>query len=339
MRELALRPAPGRGALAFTRQRIHVPAQMTRSAAIAGNLPVLLALAFASVPVARAETIQLPCVADTTLFESSPNDNMGGWTHVAVGTTGSQGDRTRNRGLYRFNPAAALPAGATVLSAQLKLAVTGQPTTGAVGSTFELHRVLQDWGEGVQLGDRGFPAAAGEATWNWRFAPNDQSAGGQPWNAPGGAAGIDFATDASAAKAVTGLASYTFGPSTALAADVQGWLGHPGQNFGWLLLTQKEDTAKTARRFGSREDADHAPMLIIDYTLPLRLTDPQLAGGGFQFSFAAGAGRSYSVETNGSLNANGWGVLTNLPTPARDTNFVVSDSPGGARQFYRVKVE
>ena len=295
----------------------------------------LLSLLPAAAPL-RGESLQLIPVADTTLFESAPNDNMGGWTHVSAGTTGSQGDRTRNRGLFQFDVAGALPAGAQITDVTVDFTVVltpGQAGGGsAVNSTFALHRLLPSWGEGNKLGDRGFPADPGEATWNFRFF-NDQ-----PWSAPGGAPGIDFAAQPSATRLIGGKATYTFGPSGALRDDVQAWLDTPAANHGWLLLSQSEDRAKTARGFASREDPDVPPRLRIEFTraTPLRIEQVAAHTNRFQFSFAAEANRAYAVEFTAALPAPSWSTLTRIP-PGPATNIVVTDLVMPEPRFYRIK--
>src|SRR5207249_7454081 len=51
-------------------------------------------------------------------------------------------------------------------------------------------------------------------------------------------------------------------------ADAQAWLNNPATNFGWMLITESERTPESARRFGSREDPSHAPVLVIGYLVP-----------------------------------------------------------------------
>lgn len=285
--------------------------------------------------VACAESVTLTPVADTTLFESAPDDNMGGWTHVAVGTTGSQGEHTRNRGLFRFAVADALPADAQVTNALLRLTVTHVPDrTGgsAADSTFALHRLLKPWAEGGQLGDRGFPAAPGEATWNARFHPD------RAWAAPGGEAGADFATEFSAATEVAGRGRYAFGPTPQLLSDVQRWRSEPATNFGWLLLTESEDVSKTARRFGSREDAGNAPQLILEFT---RLTAPRIeavwiATNRCHLRFATAPGQRYTVERTAGLSGLPWSDLTNF-VALTATDVIVSDVVQPSLRLYRLR--
>lgn len=288
--------------------------------------------------VACAETASLRPVADTTVFESAPDDNLGGWTHFVSGTTGSQADRTRNRGLLRFDVAAALPAAARVASAHLILDVVRIPANvgggGPTASPFSLHRVLVPWGEGDKLGDRGFPADPGEATWNHRFAFN------QPWANPGGQPGVDFAAAASAATPVSGKARYVFGPSPALAADVQAWLDRPSEDHGWLLLSQSETTQKTARAFGSREDPDHAPELVIEFepAAPLTLSIELIATNAVRVSFVARADRAYALLAASSVTETPWQPLATWPAgPGGPT--ATEQTVTGLARYYRLREE
>jgi lysophospholipase L1-like esterase len=287
-------------------------------------------------PVLVAGTVRLKSVADTTLFESAPNDNMGGWSHFVAGTTGSMGDRTRNRALIRFDLAGSVPPGATVTAASLKLIATRIPGTSgggsAVNSTFALHRALQSWGEGDQLGDRGAPAGPGEATWNWRRAP------AECWNLPGGEPGSDFATEASASVAVAGLGAYVLPSTPALVADVQFWLDQPAANHGWFWVSQSEERAKTARAFGSSEDPGREPELEIEFTpAAWRIDRVDRVGQRVTLEFLARAGYGHAVQWTPQLPAVEWGTLTNLPPEPTDRAVVVTDAMGIGPRFYRVQ--
>jgi hypothetical protein len=291
---------------------------------------------------AFSETVSIRPTADTTLFESSPNDNMGGWTHVAAGTTGNAADRTRNRGLFRFDIATVLPPGARITNATLNLEVVRIPGTmgggSSVSSTFALHRVLRPWGEGDKLGDRGFPADPGEATWNYRLAPNLNGTGGAPWAVAGGSSATDFSATVSASQAVAGIRKYQFGSNFNLVDDVQTWLDNPSSNFGWMLISRSENSAKTARAFGSREDADHAPMLTIEYSapVPLKIENAEQINQVFRFTFNAEPGHPYVVQARNSLSSESWQAFTNFSAPANFTNIVVEDLISFPQRFYRV---
>src|ERR1041384_2382100 len=108
---------------------------------------VTVGLCLTAVGTAHADlTTNLVSSADTGLFEQSPDNNLGGMTYVVVGTINLG---KRSRGLFRFDVASALPANATVTSATLTLTVA---VARGVNQTFELHRVLKDWGEGAGSG-------------------------------------------------------------------------------------------------------------------------------------------------------------------------------------------
>lgn len=218
-----------------------------------------LALLFET-PFVQADQVTLNPVADTSLIELAPNNNLGGADFFNVGTTGSG---TRNRGLMLFD-LAGIPAGSTILDAWMSLDMVRQPATDGEPSTMSLYRVLVPWGEGAQVPDPGSPglgspAQPGEATWLNRFAPN------VPWSIPGGAPGVDFAVAASSSAFTYFMGDLVnFEPTPALVADLQFWLDHPHLNFGWLLMTDSETVPKTARGFASRESGA-GPSLVIDF--------------------------------------------------------------------------
>jgi hypothetical protein len=212
--------------------------------------------------VARADNVILTPSADTTLHENFPENNLGAQAYFNAGTT-QNGPRTR--GLMAFDVAGSIPSGAIVNSVTLTLEVVGQPVDGDAPSNFGLHRMLVGWGEGSGSGNPpalGRPALPGEANWNFRFSSST------PWTSPGGLAGVDFASQFSSDTFIYGVnfSPYSFDTTQRLIDDVQLWLDQPGQNFGWMLLSQAENEVFSARRFGSREDPFRAPRLMIDFT-------------------------------------------------------------------------
>jgi hypothetical protein len=269
--------------------------------------------------------------ADTCLFESDPNNNLGAFTNVPVGTTAVG---KRSRGVIRFD-LTVIPTNATVVSASMTLQMVKRPAAGAASSV-GLNRLLVPWGEGHGNGQIGQPAASGEASWTNRMSPST------PWMSPGGAAGTDFVPQASASIAgVDQLGSYMFASTAGLVSDAQMWVSNPTTNFGWMLLCQNEGTSATARRFGSRESTT-PPVLALQYTLatnppPPNLSIPVLQGDQIQFSFDAEANATYVVEARAALDGSPWTTLTNvpaLPTPA--TIFVSAPSTNASR-FCRVR--
>lgn len=225
---------------------------------------ILMLAAFFS----NAETIRLRPVADTSMHELAPIFNMGGHTHAASGTTERQ---TKSRALFRFDLEGQIPPGATINSVSVVLTVTGTPSGGGAPSTFGLHRVLNEWVEGDKTGNTGSPAGAGETTWTARMNPTTL------WGAPGGAAAADFVSDASASALVSSRGEYTFGPSAGLLGDVEFWKGSGDSNFGWILVSEAEDTRMTARRFGSRESGNSAAALVIEFTAPFVAEPPGIS--------------------------------------------------------------
>lgn len=234
--------------------------------------------AFSVQQSARADSLTLRPVADTTLIETAPNNNLGGQTFANAGTTQNF---TKNRALFRFD-VSAMPNGSVVQSASLVFEVTRQPVDGYAPADFGLHRMLVAWGEGNKTASnpgspgQGAPASRGEATWNSPAALT-----GITWAAPGGQSGTDFAAVNSAGQTIYSTAnSPYFFTSSQLAADVQLWLDNPGGNLGWMLLANDEGPNFTARRFGSREDAINAPQLILQYSaVPEPSAMVLLAGG------------------------------------------------------------
>jgi hypothetical protein len=217
---------------------------------------VLAALAVG--PVALAESVSLTPVADTTLFQFIPTNNLGGTVNLLGGTTMNG---ARNRPLLRFD-LSSIPAGATITNVTLTLTDLSGGTFPA--SNFQLHRLLVDWGEGTKTGNQGQSAETGEATWNSRF--HNTTA----WSAPGGGAGTDYATAVSGATLVSpalGTNVYQFQSTAALVADAQMWLNTPAANFGWILISDGEGAAQTSRRFASSENtAGLAPVLCVEFT-------------------------------------------------------------------------
>lgn len=206
-----------------------------------------LAAALGAAHSSAATLITNP-VADTTLNENAPNNNMGGHLTIHAGSSNGGTDR---RALVAFD-LSSIPSGATITSASLQLTIFNGSVD--VGSTYGLHPMLTSWVEGNKAGNNGAAASAGEATWN--------TSGTSAWGAPGGSAGADYIASSSASTAVTGLGDYTF-TSAGLASDVQGWIDG-GPNNGWILISESEGTGGTARRFGSR-DSNSPPILTIEY--------------------------------------------------------------------------
>jgi len=224
----------------------------TKSLALTSSLFLGL---FFDPPDAHAATIILPVMADTFILSSAPDNNAGGNTLLNLGTDGQGGVR---RGLLRFD-LSAIPAGATVTSAVLRLTVVRIPFGGPMNSNFKLYRLLADWSGGTQAGNSGAPATEGEVTWNSR----QHGTGG--WTDPGAAG--DAESTASASQFVNSISGVTYEWAGAgVTRDVQDWMNEPGSNFGWLLRSDDEDSRRTARAFAALENGSSFGTLEIGYT-------------------------------------------------------------------------
>ncbi|MDP6847299.1 MAG: DNRLRE domain-containing protein, partial [Kiritimatiellia bacterium] len=273
-------------------------------------LLALSVLAVTDLQVA-ALTTNLTVIADTFLVARDPNNNVGAGTHIAAGRDGKPSDG-RRRGLYLFD-LSGIDAEATVTSVVFRVSVVKDPQFGDVNSSFALHRVSADWGEGnkaLGLGNRGSPASTGEATWNARLH-NTAS-----WSTAGG----DYVTTASAVTPVTGIGAYEWS-GTVLVDDVQAWIDGSAVNHGLLLLSQSEGTGKTARRFGSREDASPAT-LEVGYTLPApeetAIQSVATTNGSITFTWNSFVSQKYDVQYARDILAR---IIHEMPQESRDTRY------------------
>ena len=211
---------------------------------------IALLLAALTLPV-QAVTVALSPDKDNTIYQESPTFSNGGGNFIFAGTRNGGAPR---RSLLSFDVASAVPAGATINSAVLRLTLSNPRSTGA--SDINLHRLTADWGEGTTLAPRGEGAgaasSAGDATWASSFQ------GTSSWTTAGG----DFLGGASATTSVNANGPYEW---SGLASDAQTWLDNSAQNFGWILVGD-ESTSPNAKRFHSSENTSGQPLLTIDYT-------------------------------------------------------------------------
>lgn len=211
-----------------------------------------------------ADTVTLTPTKDNTIYsESGSLSNGAGW-YIFAGNTAANNAR---RCLLAFDVAGAIPAGSTIVRAELRLYMS-RTIVGDV--TVRLHRVLADWGEGTSdaFGQEGAgaPATQGDATWTHRFYDTIL------WSQPGG----DFVPTPSAQTTVgASLGFYSWGSTPEMVADVQAWLDNPASNFGWIVIGD-ENLYPTAKRFNSRQhtNASLRPQLIVDYIPPLTVVPP-----------------------------------------------------------------
>ena len=211
-------------------------------------------------PPEGAVSVSLVASQDVTLYDS-PGSALanGAGEYLFAGLTGQPQAR---RSLIAFDVAGAVPAGATVVSADLTLTMSRSGLPLFVNVVM-LHRTSSSWAEGATDAPgnegSGLEVVPGDATWVHRTFDD------QLWATPGG----DFASDASAATEVFRLGPYTWGPTDAMAADVQAWLDDPGSNYGWAIVGD-EVTDRGVKRFNSREHTDETvrPVLTVLYVPP-----------------------------------------------------------------------
>lgn len=308
---------------------------MTKHSSPRSVILLLLLGLWSAAGEARADSVTLPAVADTFIAQSFPDRNYGAAGFFNSGTTQSY---TTNRGLLRFDPAAAIPAGAKILSAALTTEVTHHPSDPDApwnSANFGLHRLLRDWGEGDNFATKpnnSTAAGTNEANWSYRFAFTTAT-----WGVPGGQSGVDYVPGPSATMWVyeSGVPA-VFNATPALAADVQTWLDNPGTNFGWMLIVQNETTDLTARRFGSRESGLDAPHLDVTFQPPPPVDQAVVTNGQFRLTFTPLTNYIHQVQSRADLKTGSWQSLTNVGPFSNGLPVVVTDSLGAAQRFYRL---
>jgi hypothetical protein len=236
-----------------------------------------------------AATATIGSSRDNTTYQSAANNSAGGAAGIFIGSNGQGSPR---RGLIDFDITGAVPAGATITAANLRM-VLGLAANNA-NVTIGLHRMNADWGEGtagstsipVSGGGSGFAAGPGDATWNARLHSATMPT---LWSLPGATG--DFNPLASANATVGGSGAlespYIWTSTPALISDVQSWLDNPLTNFGWAVVSANESSNQSVRAFYSSEATQNSsgatldpawrPMLTVTYVVPEPVTVALLA--------------------------------------------------------------
>lgn len=313
---------------------------MVRPALDVGKRLICLAALLLGAATVVADTAYLTPVADTSLIEIVPTNNLGSSLFLTAGTTQVG---TRNRALVRFDPSAVLPRGARIVASEMSIEVVGRPSDGFAAEVFELRRMLRSWGEGLGMSPDpqhpglGAPSQAGEATWSDRFTGMNA-----PWHVAGGLAGVDFVTEGSGEQTLYGMADspYAFASNPRMVADIQAWLESPGSNFGWMLLPRDESVRFTARRIGSREDPDRTPWLTVEFIPPPRITGITRVEAGVRLEMALEAGSLGAIEATSQLGPSAdWIPLQSFGPAQIATNLSVLDPANAAQRFYRLRFD
>lgn len=253
--------------------------------------------------------VDIPCDRDNTLYEFSTGAfSNGAGNHFFAGRTAQFPGVNIRRGLVHFDVLSSIPAGSTILSAEVKVFMS-KTIFGA--SNIDLHRVVTDWGEGAShaAGQEGSGAASqpGDATWLHTFYP------GSLWPTIGGS----FDAAVSSATSVSGIGFYTFPTNAVMVSDVQDWLDGITFNFGWIFLGD-ESIDSTTKRFDSRENLSIAnrPVLTVNYTPPPccignrgdinnDLTDSNILDLTFLVDFIFRGGPPASCSNEADFNSDG----------------------------------
>ena len=213
---------------------------------------------------------------DTTIYEplnamATPLSNGAG-SFLFTGRTGLDGGFTARRALIRFDLESQLPAGVTIVEAELRL-VQSKAAPLSPPAEIGLYRLNAEWGEADSNATgpegQGAEALTGDATWTHRLHPDSA------WSTPGG----DFGPSASAVTTVgQALQQYTWACSATMVSDLNQWMALPESNHGWILLGG-EDSGKTGHRFNSRDNAapETWPVLVVRY-----VPDDELFADGFE---------------------------------------------------------
>jgi hypothetical protein len=129
------------------------------------------------------------------------------------------------------------------------------------------------------------------------------------------------------------LGAYTFASASNLIADVQAWLTNPASNFGWVLMSQSENITETARRFGSREDADNAPTLVVEYSASaqeFRIISLSITNQNLAIAWSGGS-PPYQLQQKLSLIGTEW-ANAGEPTSTNNATLTVTAN----QSFFRV---
>lgn len=278
------------------------------------------------------EVLEVPSAADTTLFSLNSDHSLGSEPDLIVGGVARGGHRARM--LVRFPGVTNLPAGAVVTSVSVAFSVTRENSVGPA-ATVGLHRVLQEWGEGTGTGQTGSAAGTGAATWVNRAHPTTA------WGAPGGLADADYVSAASVQSTWDVPARYTVASTSALVADVEAWRSTPEANHGWILIASNEAVARSARRVSGREAvAAQRPLLRIEYQIPSPVP-PEIASivqvpAGVELRLRGEAGWLYELQSQETLGAAGWTVLTNFVANFQPLDVAVVELVDGDTRLYRL---
>ncbi len=227
-------------------------------------------LGFASLAVVTLAqepvTVEVVADRDATLVERPlGNKANGAGRHCFVGRNANEG---RRRTLMHFDVESAIPEGAVLESATLRLRLS---RTQVGWRDVSIHRCLASWTEGTSRPTSGEGAGAdsleGDVTWKHRSYPD------LLWDRLGG----DFVVEPTHLQRIKNTNFYEFASET-LVSDVRAWVDGSLENHGWMLLGDEDFDGVSTKRFDSHENLTpgNRPTLVLTYVPPAGV--PCMAG-------------------------------------------------------------
>jgi hypothetical protein len=102
-----------------------------------------------------------------------------------------------------------------------------------------------------------------------------------------------------------------------------------------MLKCADEGVIFTGRRFGSREDVDHAPLLEIDYLIVPVIERIELQSTHVQVRFTAWPNHTYDLQARSSTQTSWQTIATFQPEPEK-VKVLYSEPATAASRFYRL---
>jgi hypothetical protein len=141
-----------------------------RSARLFAVAVLAVVLALSPVQVNAATLTLTPPIADATIRQSYPDDNLGDWITLDAGRFSEDPYYLIHRSLVKFD-LSSIPAGSAIVSAKLQLYLRGV-SAGVFGTFVYVYRVTHDWVEGdgtngVTWNDANYVAASPGSSTPW----------------------------------------------------------------------------------------------------------------------------------------------------------------------------
>lgn len=247
------------------------------------------------------QEISLIAFEDTYLSQASTGTNYGSCNRLYTGL----GSSSRARSLIKFD-LSSIPAGSTIVSANLVLTKTGGTSTAA--TPIAAHRVTNPWTENTGS----CSGRSRAASWNQRMTSTN-------WTTAGG----DFSATAESTVTVAANAEYTWDVKNM----VQGWVNGTFTNNGLMLKRVTEGTANQ-KYFASSEatTASQRPRLEVVYQGPPTGAIVNWSNGsvGQSITVTPATNTIYTAMVNDVYNCYGEQNLEVTVTPRPNVNYAGS---------------